>query len=315
MIRIENYLKKKNWEISELKLLTIMLQHNNCIICHSSNLKNLQDYEKAHLCKCQSCGCVFSKKIPSSEELESYYMRYGRNDYLSPVTIKRYHELLDKFERFRKTNKILDVGCGVGYFLEEAKKRGWEVYGTEITDEAIRICSEKGIRIEKKGVLDSKNYEQGMFDVITSFEVIEHINNPQTELVNFRTVLREGGLVYITTPNFNSLLRYRLKAKYNIIAYPEHLSYYTPKTLKKIFNLSGFKTLKLESTGISITRFKTSKGKSNQRFISATSDDEKIRTKIENKRQFQLAKKIINSILTVLGRGDSLKGWFIKKSR
>lgn len=290
-----------------------MLQHNICTICHSPNLKDLEGYMKAYLCKCLSCGFVFSRKTPSAEELETYYMQYGRNDYLSPLTIKRYNELLDRFEPYRKTNKILDVGCGIGYFLEEAKKRGWEVYGTEITDEAIRICKEKGIQIKEKGVLNSEKYEPGMFDIITSFEVIEHIDNPRIELKNFHIILRKGGLVYITTPNFNSLLRYRLKAAYNVISYPEHLSYYTPKTLKKVFKLSGFTTLKTESTGISITRLKTSKGMSNQRFISATSDDEKIRNKMENKWRFQLAKKTINSMLTIIGKGDSLKGWFIKK--
>ncbi len=288
-----------------------MSQHTNCLICHSPKLKDLQGYKKAHLCQCQSCSFVFSRKIPSAQELEDHYQGYGRNDYLSPITIKRYHELLDQFEPFRKTNKLIDIGCGIGYFLEEAKKRGWEVYGTEFTDEAVNICSAKGIHI-KKGFFNFKNYEPEMFDIITSFEVIEHINNPQTELINFNTILRDGGLVYVTTPNFNSLLRYRLKATYNIICYPEHLSYYTPKTLKNIFKRSGFNKLKVETTGISLTRLRTSKGSSDQQFISASSDDEIIRNQVENKWYLQLAKKMINSTLTIVGKGDSLKGWFIK---
>ncbi|MBA3705223.1 MAG: class I SAM-dependent methyltransferase [Bacteroidetes bacterium] len=289
-----------------------MLEHNYCLICHSKDLKSLETYNKSFLCKCNSCGFVFSKKIPTTEELESYYQGYGINSYLSPITVKRYHELLDEFEPFRKTNKLLDVGCGIGFFLDEAKKRGWEIYGTELSDKAYTICAEKGIRI-KKGLLDPTNYKPGMFDIITSFEVIEHINNPENELKNFNTILRDEGLVYITTPNFNSILRYHLKAKYNIISYPEHLSYYTPKTLTKAFKLSGFKKIKVETTGISLTRFKTSKGSSDQKIISSKSDDEKIRNKVEKQKHLQLAKKILNSILTVLGKGDSLKGWFIKK--
>ena len=96
----------------------------------------------------------------------------------------------------------------------------------------IEICRKKGISMHK-GVLNTENYEEESFDIITSFEVIEHINNPIPELKNFYKLLRKGGLVYLTTPNFNSLLRYRLKSEYNVICYPEHLSYYTPKTLKK----------------------------------------------------------------------------------
>lgn len=288
-----------------------MSQHTNCIICYSTNLKYLPTYKKAFLCKCQACSFVFSKQIPSDEQLQTYYKGYGRNGYLSPITIKRYNELLDQFEPFRKTNKLLDVGCGTGFFLEQAKSRGWEVYGTELSEDAIKICAEKGFHI-KKGLVNPTNYEPAMFDVITSFEVIEHINNPRIELKSFNTLLRKGGLVYLTTPNFNSLLRYRLKAAYNVITYPEHLSYYTPKTLNSVFKQSGFYRLKLEATGISLTRFKTSTGKSNQRIISSTSDDEKIRNKVENRWYLQLTKGLINSILTSIGKGDSLKGWFIK---
>jgi SAM-dependent methyltransferase len=289
-----------------------MKKHHNCLICQANNLHPMKDYTSAHLCKCGSCGFVFSQAIPTPEELEEHYQGYGRNDYLSPITIKRYHELLDKMESFRKTNKILDVGCGIGYFLAVAKERGWEVYGTEYTNEAVRICEEKGINMQK-GVLNNENYEKDSFDIITSFEVIEHINNPNEELRNFYSLLRPGGLVYVTTPNFNSLLRYRLKEKYNVISYPEHLSYYSPKTLTKVFQDCGFKTLKIESTGISLSRLRSSKGKSTEAPISKHSTDEKLRNQAESKWYLKMAKHIVNSALTISGKGDSLKGWFIKK--
>ena len=288
-----------------------MNEHSQCLVCNSKKLKILNDYKDHHLSQCKKCGFVFAKKIPSVTELEEHYKGYGRKDYLSPITIKRYNELLDTFEKFRKTNKILDVGCGIGYFLEVAKDRGWDVYGTEYTDEAIQICSSKGINMEK-GILNPNNYESEEFDIITSFEVIEHINNPIDELTNFHMLLRKGGLVYVTTPNYNSLLRYRLKSNYNVICYPEHLSYYTPRTLKKVFTLVGFSTKKIQSTGISLTRLKTSKGVSKQRFISKESDDEKIRDQIERKVHLQFLKRIVNSLLTLVGKGDSLKGYFVK---
>ena len=270
-----------------------MTKHKNCILCASVSLKNLKGYEEHYLVKCQSCKFVFCEPIPTERELEKHYENYGRNDYLSPLTIKRYHEILDSFEPYRKTNKLIDVGCGIGYFLEEAKKRGWEVYGTEFTDEAIEICSKKGIKMNK-GVLNPNNYTSQEFDVITSFEVIEHINNPQEELANFYKILRKGGLVYCTTPNFNSLLRYRLKEKYNVLCYPEHLSYYTPKTLKYVFEKEGFRTKNIKATGISLTRLKTSKATSNQELISQTSDDEVMRNKLETSVILKSVKIFLN---------------------
>tara|TARA_X000000950_G_C13742618_1_gene589210 strand:+ start:87 stop:905 length:819 start_codon:yes stop_codon:yes gene_type:complete len=271
----------------------------------------MKDYKTSHLCQCADCDFVFSKQIPTEMELINHYNQYSRNDYLSSLTIKRYNELLDKFEKYRKKNKLLDVGCGIGYFLDEAQKRGWEVYGTEYTNDAIKICQEKNINVSK-GILEPKNYELEKFDVITSFEVIEHINNPIDELTNFYKILRKGGLVYVTTPNFNSLLRYRLKSDYNVICYPEHLSYYNPNTLNKVFTRVGFKTKKIQSTGISLTRLKTSKKVSKQPFISKDSDDEKIRVKIENKKHLQFLKYLVNSFLTIIEKGDSIKGWFVK---
>lgn len=285
--------------------------HKQCLICEGERLTELNTYKSTYLYKCLSCGFVFSRRVPTKDELNEHYMGYGRNDYLSPVTIKRYNELLDRFEKYRKTNRILDVGCGIGYFLEEAKKRNWEVYGTEYTDVAVEICKNKGISMQN-GVLDPSHYDMESFDVITSFEVIEHINNPKEELASFYRLLRKGGAVYVTTPNFNSLLRYRLKETYDMICYPEHLSYYTPKTLRHVFRKAGFASGKIETTGISLTRLRRGKGVSDQQIISPTSDDEKLRVEIEQKKHLQLAKKIINATLTFLGTGDSLKGLFVK---
>lgn len=287
------------------------MNHTTCLICNSTLLIDLPDYQKDALSQCSSCKFVFSKWIPTSEELEKHYEGYGRNDYLSPITIKRYHELLDKMESFRKTNRLLDVGCGIGYFLEVAKERGWEVYGTEFTDRAVEICSQKGIYIQK-GALKDASFDLEMFDVITSFEVIEHINNPQEELPLFHQYLRAGGLVYVTTPNFNSLLRYRLKSNYDVICYPEHLSYYTPKTLSRVFKQHGFIKQKVETTGISLSRLKNGTSGVSQQVISPTSTDEKLRISMEEKRHLRLAKKMANRTLTFLGVGDALKGWFVK---
>ena len=285
--------------------------HSKCLICNSDNINPLENYKESYLYACGKCNFVFSAKIPTDQELYKHYVKYKRDDYLSPITIKRYNEILDEFEPFRKTNRLIDIGCGIGYFLEEAEKRGWEVYGTEYTEEAIEICSKKGISMQK-GVLTPSNYDLESFDIITSFEVIEHINNPREELNNFYKLLRKGGIVYVTTPNFNSILRYRLKSAYNVICYPEHLSYYTPKTLNKVFNKSRFKTNKITTTGFSFTRLKTSKGRSNQPIISKQSDDEKIRNLAESNKLVGALKVTINQLLTFFGLGDNLKGWFVK---
>jgi 2-polyprenyl-3-methyl-5-hydroxy-6-metoxy-1,4-benzoquinol methylase len=285
--------------------------HEVCLVCGNVNLKPITLFKKDYLVKCADCGFVFCSRIPMQVELNEAYNKYGRNDYLSPITIIRYNELLDKMEEYRKTNRLIDVGCGIGYFLEIAKQRGWEVFGTEYTDNAVEICRNKGINMQQ-GVLDSKNYEPRYFDIITSFEVMEHINNPNSEAENFRKILRQGGLLYVTTPNFNGFSRHIVKENWNIVHYPEHLSYYTPKTISYLMKLHGFKAKKILTTGISITRIKTSMKLSNQKFISPSSDDERIRNMFERNSIMRFIKKSINGVLSSIGKGDSMKAFFEK---
>jgi 2-polyprenyl-3-methyl-5-hydroxy-6-metoxy-1,4-benzoquinol methylase len=164
----------------------------------------------------------------------------------------------------------------------------------------------------KQGKLNSNNYSPESFDIVTSFEVIEHIYNPKEELCQISELMRKGGLVYLTTPNFNSITRYWLKQTYDNICYPEHLSYYTPKTIKNLFMNRGFITKRIETTGVSITRLINKEALLNQTIISATSEDEILRKNIEQKQYLRFLKKIMNYILTFLGIGDSLKGSFEK---
>lgn len=282
-----------------------------CPLCGNTAPRQLKDWERAHLSQCPACKFTFARLIPSQDDLIRHYQKYGRNDFLSSITIKRYHELLDLFEPYKKTGRLLDVGCGIGYFLIEAKKRGWNVYGTEFTPEAIEICRSKGIHMYE-GVLNSANYEPESFDIITSFEVIEHINTPHAEITNFSSVLRTGGLVYLTTPNFNSLSRLLAGKKWNIVSYPEHLSYYTPHTLSFLFRKHGFKKLCLRTTGISISRIKISRKIKTNKPVSKNSDDEKIRQLAEHKWYMHFLKTSINYMLTLIGKGDTIKGIFIK---
>jgi 2-polyprenyl-3-methyl-5-hydroxy-6-metoxy-1,4-benzoquinol methylase len=213
----------------------------------------------------------------------------------------------------------LDVGCGIGYFFDVAKSRGWEVYGTEYTDSAVTICEGKGITMNA-GALNPQNYEAESFDVITSFEVIEHINTPKEEMARIFSLLRKGGYFYVTTPNFNSLLRYYLGPNYNVICWPEHLSYYTPKTLTSLMLKHGFRKRWVKSTGVSITRFLTSRTpvkslsqEEGTEFISANTEDEKLRNRFESNWFLNFAKNALNFLLTLTGKGDALKGLFQKQ--
>ncbi len=290
--------------------MSLLNQFDTCLLCGSKLLIPLKGYEQNYLVKCSSCDFVFCHKIPTVEELIAHYALYTRANAISEITMKRYDALLDTFEPYRKTNNIIDVGCGDGYFLEVAKKRKWNVFGSEFTPEAIKVCQGKGIQMTPSP-LDPNHYKPDFFDVITSFEVIEHINTPIQELKSFSAILRRGGIVYVTTPNFNSISRNILKAKWNIIEYPEHLSYYTKKTLMFMFHKSNFKCLEMSTTGISINRLRASSDLKNISTISNT--DELLRQKTDDKAIFKLLKVCINAMLNFTNKGDAIKAIFQKQ--
>lgn len=288
------------------------LYHKSCPICSAQNTKPMERYADSFLQLCNECTFIFSREYPEATEISSYYQEnYNLTRYFSSITKKRYEKLLESFEPYRKTNKLLDVGCGYGFFLEVAKEKGWEVHGIEISKKASDECREKGINMFH-GSLANSDFDSELFDVIISIEVIEHLTDPTVLLKQSNAFLRKGGLMYITTPNFNSYLRYKLKEQYDVIDYPNHLCYFTAKTLRKVCESNGFKTKSIVATGISLTRAKTSKGKSNQKFVSETSDDEMLRYRIEKNRGLRFGKRIANKVLNLLKIGESLKGTFIK---
>jgi 2-polyprenyl-3-methyl-5-hydroxy-6-metoxy-1,4-benzoquinol methylase len=290
-------------------------EHKKCLISGVDDLRHMKGYESNYLIRSYPTGFVFCSKIPSDAELSSYYGRYNRTDEISAVTIKSYHTLLDGFEKYRQSGRILDIGCGTGLFLKEAKKRGWAVFGTEFTPQAIMKCVEKGIDT-RSGRLQTEWWPEGYFDIITSFEVIEHINNPLEETRIVYRFLRGGGLFYVTTPNFNSLERYVIGPKHNsIITYPEHLCYYSRKTLTYLMLVIGFKKEKVLTTSISVTNFKNWIKNSNEPYQGPSSVDEQVRVAIDSSRIAKVAKTIVNYFLNLIGLGNSLKGWFVKPSR
>ena len=286
-----------------------LTKEKHCISCFSTNFEALGKYYPDQLCRCKNCNLVQFTKIPTTNELVAHYENYPVSGVISSITKKRYSELLDQLDKYKVTGKILDIGCGEGFFLDEARKRGWEVHGTEFAEKYISICEQKGIKM-KHGKLNPVNYENNCFDVITWFEVIEHINYPTIEIENISSILRPGGALYITTPNFNSLSRHWLKGKWSVIEYPEHLSYYTPKTLGSLLLNQGFKKIFIKTTGISPGRISQSVGQLQSETFHDV--DREWQRKLEKNVFLKLAKSFVNIFLNITRSGDSMKALFVK---
>lgn len=132
-------------------------------------------------------------------------------------------------------------------------------------------------------------------------------------------VIRDGGLLYVTTPNFASASRRVLGAAWNVIEYPEHLGYFTASTLTRWLRSAGFAPLSVTATGISPDKVREGirhKSSGADRPVRvAARQDERVRESIERSAALRAAKRAANAALGVLRAGDTLKGRFERRPR
>ena len=131
--------------------------------------------------------------------------------------------------------------------------------------------------------------------------------------------LQEKGLVYCTTPNFNSLLRYFEKDRFQMIVYPNHISFYTKDSIRYLGKNNNFKSLKVKTTGLDIGRlinfFKLNKneGKDERITYIPNTITANVRKIVEINHVLSFVKVVINYFLSIFGKGDTLKVFWVKK--
>jgi 2-polyprenyl-3-methyl-5-hydroxy-6-metoxy-1,4-benzoquinol methylase len=268
----------------------------------------LEGHEGIRLMRCGSCSLVFHCEFTEEAELREYYDDYydGENLAFSPITDSRYRDLLLSFESRRQLNNILDVGCGSGHFLKVAIEMGWKAHGTEIASSAFEQLSRLGIR-SFFGNLESANYSDEFFDVVYCSEVIEHLLDPTALLREIARIVRPGGLLYLTTPNFNSLSRRLLSSKWRVIG-KEHICYFTPVSLARTIHAAGFPKAAIATRNIDPNEIKKAFSRNpveaGAGFQTATTEE--LRHQIETRPALRLAKSAANVVLRTTGTGDTI---------
>jgi 2-polyprenyl-3-methyl-5-hydroxy-6-metoxy-1,4-benzoquinol methylase len=155
-----------------------------------------------------------------------------------PVCSERIR-VLEKFVTRKPPRRLLDVGCGQGDLLKAAENRGWEATGIDVSSHAVTTARGRGLDV-KKGELTDVALPENHFDVITMYEVIEHMPNPRDILLKAHELLKDSGVLVIQTANIDSL-RGRLQKGGYYYFVPGHFVYYSFATLKKMLSRSGFR--------------------------------------------------------------------------
>jgi SAM-dependent methyltransferase len=159
--------------------------------------------------------------------------------------IDRSANLIESASKIPK-GRLLDVGCGYGFFLREMKSRGWQVEGVEVSRVGRRYTAENwGIPVHPLP-LEDLGLAGSVFDVVTLFYIIEHVHDPLRLLFETKRVLKPGGVVLLRWPHSTPIVRMLgpLSKRFDIYHTPYHLFDFSPKTIAMALIRCGFENPK-----------------------------------------------------------------------
>jgi SAM-dependent methyltransferase len=223
----------------------------SCLICKGREHRVVFTELGIDILRCKRCGHVFS-----SYRADPHYAGYwgsevaqGAHHYWSKARARMHR---DFFERFvvGRSGRLLDMGCGLGFFVKAmAPYREWEAHGCEISPAAVRYAREQlGLANVVCSPLQDAPLPQGSFDIITMWDVLDHILHPDPLLRHCHALLNEGGRLFIRTPNVTTqLVRARLmramRGRERNTAYiqaRDHPHQYAMRSIEKLLDRNGF---------------------------------------------------------------------------
>lgn len=190
--------------------------------------------------RCAVCGLAHTTPQPPPDQIGNYYPRgyYGHGKrYSAPL-----ERLLDRLYAFRgrlieianglEPGRVLDIGCGRGLLLHQLRKRGWEVIGTELSEDSASYARDVlHIDVKTTSVADL-NLPSEAFDMVILWHVLEHITDPAGLLQEVARILRPGGTLLVAVPNFASIEARWARSRWFHLDVPRHLNHFTPDTLR-----------------------------------------------------------------------------------
>ncbi len=210
-------------------------------------------YGKHHaVVRCARCGLVYASPRDGDEAIRQSYEQVVDELYVEErrgrvLTFERNFRPLQAEMAGVPQPRLLDVGCYVGIFLEIASRHGWEAWGVEPSLWAAGEAARRGLRVAA-GTLATVELPAASFDVVTLWDVIEHLTDPKAELRRINRLLKPGGLVCIHTIDVGSPLPRLLGPRWPWLM-EMHLYYFTRQTMARMLQMTGFQTVRQFAQG------------------------------------------------------------------
>lgn len=218
------------------------IKQKDSYICTSPDLSNHGD-----IVQCKNCKMVYNNPQPDADQLINLYKEVVDPSYIlqskgRKLTFK--HTITQLQEYIKPPGNLLDVGCYTGIFMESAIASGWRVYGVELSSWAASIAQKLGKGTVFKSTLDQIPLHSSSMDVVTMWDVIEHLSKPKQILENIASLLRPGGILALSTYMIDSFAVKVLGRKYPFFM-DMHVVHFSRDTLSRMLSMLGFEILSI----------------------------------------------------------------------
>ena len=220
----------------------------DCPVCEGKSFTKLFEKQGEPFARCNGCGLVMINPRPVYSEVIKTY----DHDY-SEFYIKKAVKKIQRAKRWAKAvqktgvkeGRWLDVGCSAGLIVKAVEELGYDAYGVDVEKHGIEFAqSELGLKNVSHGMLEEQKYPDKYFNVISAYDVIEHVPDLNSFVSELARILAPGGVIDIRTPDVGHWAVPRRLETWNAIQPSEHLYYLDKKTLPLLFSKYNLKLIK-----------------------------------------------------------------------
>jgi SAM-dependent methyltransferase len=232
-----------------------MIQEIECLLCRSIKPADTMFVKDPfRIVKCASCNLVYTlPRLPSNIIWDMYQEDYwqseaprhfGYSDYLSDRerNLRTFRQRYEVIRRFKpEPGRVLDIGCAAGFFLKVMHEEGWNPVGIEPSESMAQYAREEfDLQEVYSGTLEDDSFEDNSFDVVSMWDVIEHLEDPRPILKNIRRILKQDGVLILETQNVGSVFAKLMGVKWHHYKFEEHLWHFSKETIADLLVSEGF---------------------------------------------------------------------------
>lgn len=237
------------------------IKYVSCPLCFINQYKEIyKERGVLGIVRCSNCGLLYvNPRLRNPEKIywgdADKYLEEARLIFEGKAKHHRdpnYQADLKAISNYKPSGNFLDIGTNMGFFLRNARGRGWNLYGVEPSPTLSEMARKYfGLNV-KTAFLQQAGFNDSFFDIVTMTDVFEHLTKPEEVLNEVHRILRPDGIVFIKVPNglfnlfkfYSARLTGRLK-NYDIFDSYEHVVHYSQKTLRLMLEKHGFKIIKI----------------------------------------------------------------------